>query len=256
MLNIGATAYGVGPYFVAVFFLYSDFDPIFKFQSHVLTTDYSVTWGFLILRYIGLIPTFQMCRLVSLAFSMITIGTYMCLSCISFLVHNAPIISLGRSYVLKILLGNDAINIIFQNLSKAISTAVSVIMLSGLVLATSVNFMTIKMHSIMPMPMYLIFLAAAAIIPIIAKVMMPMVINVYVGGNKAAWKWKVYFVLCKDIKYVTRMVGARQGPRINVGVFGFRFFFVKESTKVTYYYNLLSTITALMSVDVKKLQIV
>lgn len=88
------------------------------------------------------------------------------------------------------------------------------------------------------MPIYLIFPAVTTIIPIFAKVMMPMMINIYVGGNKAAWKWKYYSRYSKD--YVTKMIVARQGPRVDVGVFGARLFFIKESTKVTYYYSLLS----------------
>lgn len=198
----------------------------------------------LLVRCLFIIPAIQICRIISFAFCFITIAVYLFISCISYLDTSTALIASGRLIAREILRVNDSLNIVLQNLFKILSTAAS-LLFAGLMLSVSVNFATIKMSHIIPMPIYLVFPAVAVIIPMIIQVMMPMLIKIYVGGESVIWKWKYFARFSKDLKFVTRMIRARQGVRINVGVFGYRLFFVKKSTKVTYYNTVLSyTISA------------
>lgn len=261
-LNIIAITYGHLSYFMVVFLMYSNMDPIFQFQNYVMPLifpGYEVPGNMvgllvLLMRCLFIIPMIRIVDIWSLIFCVSTIAAYLLLSCVSFLDYNAPIISLERRFVTKILSGNDILNIVLQINSIPISIACALILFSGLVMSVAFNFATIKMSQVIPMPIYLAFPIFAFATLIIIQIMMPMLIKICVGGEEVAWKWKYYIFYSKDVKYVTRMIRARQGVRINVGLFGFRFFFVKKSTKATYYYTLLSyTISALMAIEVDKM---
>lgn len=202
-----------------------------------------------------IIPAIEIFQIITFGFCVCTITLYTLFSCISFLDYNAPIICLERSYVIKILQGNDVVNIFLQIASTILETGASLIFLAGIALSVSINFGTIKMYSIIPISFYLFFPLASVVIPMCLQIIMPMVINIYEGGQKVVWKWKYYTNYSQNIKYVTRMITARKKVRINVGLFGFVFFFLKKSTKVTYYYTILSyTISAIMEIHVNRFQ--
>lgn len=147
----------------------------------------------------------------------------------------------------------DYVNIILQNLTKANGTGACVLFLNGLVLSVTFNFVTIKMSRIIPMPIYLVFPVAATILLTMMQIMVPMLVKVYSEGEEVVEKWKYYTKYSKDVKYLTRRIAARQTLRVKVGWFGYGFFFVQKSTKVTYYEAVLTnTISTLMSVNVNK----
>lgn len=146
------------------------------------------------------------------------------LSIVLSLNQSAHKISLDRRTATAILLQNDAINIVLQNLSKSIEAAASFAMFAGFVLSVSFNFITIRMYDIIPMPIYLVFPFASGIILMIIQLKMPMLTGIYEGGQEVALKWKYYTQYSKDVKYLTRMIRARQSARVNAGLFGYRIF--------------------------------
>lgn len=84
----------------------------------------------------------------------------------------------------KIFSANDILNIVLQNLYKTISTAAAIVMFAGFVVCVTFNFVTIKMSQIIPMPIFLVFPSVSVGIQIILNVMMPIMINVCVGGEE------------------------------------------------------------------------
>lgn len=235
MLNTVATASGIYPCFVVVFFFYSGFDPIFQFQTYVplvAQSDTGFFWFALFLvRCLFIIPVLQICHTISLVICSTTISMQMFLSLISSLDKSASTIFISPAFARKIMLDNDVLNIILQHLSVPIGTCAAVLMFAGLVLSTTFNFVSIGMSQIIPMPIYAIFPAVAVIIPGIMKLMMPMIINIYEGGQKVTGEWKYYAQYSKDLKYLTRKLRAARVVRANVGVLGFTFFFAKKIHK-------------------------
>lgn len=259
VLNIIAIIYGVLPYFTLVFLIYSYLDPLFQFQQYVLPLilpDFipagTTSWFYLdFARCLFIIPGLRMIHIYSLGFCVATTSAHLVLSCISIIDYNSPTICLERRFVTKILTENDVLNIILQTLYKPISLACAMTMFVGFVLNVTLHFVTIKMFHIIPMPLYFAFPSVAVCMLMMIQVTLPMAIKIHAGGEGMAWKWKYYSYYSTDIKYVRRMIRARQGVRINLGLFGFRFFYFKKSTKATFCYNLLSyTISALMSIKV------
>lgn len=92
-----------------------------------------------------------------MAFCIITISAYLFLSIMSVLDYSTPAICLERSVVKKLLIGNDKLNIVFQNLTITNGTAASLVLFGGLVLSVAFNFVSIKLSGVIPMPTYLFF---------------------------------------------------------------------------------------------------
>lgn len=228
-------------------------DPIFLFLQILFTDSSEISTNLIILSFRLLFIVFawlEFFRYCSNSFCGLIVGAHLILSIISWLQKSAPQIFLGKHISSHILQKYDTLRSILNIMHDPISVCVATVMFSGFVGCISINFATLKMYDVIPMPLYLTFPVLGVVIPTFIHIMMPMMIAVYEGAVVLQRKWGRALGLSKDVKYLKRKLRAEKAVRIYSGVFGYELYFVRNSTKSTYQYVIVGhTISALMSVS-------
>lgn len=143
----------------------------------------------------------------------------------------------------------NCLTIILQIVSDVSASAAAVLMLLGLVLSVTFNFLTVKMRSVLPLPYYLVCPMAAGIIPVAIQILVPVAIRIFEDSAKLMQTWRFALKRTWDRKYLRRRLRACKAAKIYAGVFKFNFFHLSRSTKGTFWYAIVDyTITALISV--------
>ncbi|OXA37884.1 hypothetical protein Fcan01_27329 [Folsomia candida] len=248
VLNISVVAFAIYPV-TFIFFLYTDLDPLYLFGKYVVNKGPPC---FFILTTIArpfvVLPFLQICRLFSILFSGLTVGCHLILSNISWMERTSRVGPL----LARVLRNHAILQIILQSIENAVSALIAIIMLAGFLLSILFNFTTIKMYHVIPMPLYLFFPAVGILIPMIIQVMLPMLIEVYEGEVLLHRRWRCALWLRHgNIKYLKRRLTGVKVLRMYAGIKCHLFYFVKKSTKATYYYAIWSyTISAMLSIRV------
>jgi hypothetical protein len=131
-------------------------------------------------------------------------------------------------------------------------------MLTGWILSVLFNFATLKMHHIIPMPLYLYFPSISILIPITIHFMLKMGIDVHTISHEMVVKrWGRVVCISGNKKYVRRRIKATKVLRVHGGFLGFKVYDLTKSTKATYYEAILIyTINALLAIDTSHMQAV
>lgn len=129
-------------------------------------------------------------------------------------------------------------------------TIVASVMLLGLLVCVTCNYVTIKMRHVMPMPFYLYFPSVSVLTPILIRILLPMGVTVFEGGNVIRGKvWKSLLGLSSEKKYFKKKVRGVGEIAFYASFFQYRLYRLQKSTKGTFYSVLIGhTITALLSV--------
>jgi hypothetical protein len=121
------------------------------------------------------------------------------------------------------------------------------------VLGMSTNFATIRLYHLVPIHLYVLFPVVSCIVVIVVHFTMPLAIQVY-EETSAMLEERTSLVSTRvgDKRFLARRIKAMipLAGNVGTGLFDYRFFKVKKSTRVTYYYACVDyTITALLSIQ-------
>jgi hypothetical protein len=246
-------------YLLTPFMIYFHLDLLPIIQTHILTPigleiPY-LFYLFLPIYLLSPIPALQVTRVLATLCCVLTIGIHLILSVISHLTKSCSISTFKHSHLLESNLHTyRTLELIIQIFSEIISLLVALLMGFGFVFSVSSNFLSLKMITIIPMPLYLFFPLIATLLLIMIQCLLPMAINIYERALILGQNWKFYLQFCEsrhDLRYFTRKIKSIQPVRIRSGLFEFNLYYLKRSTKVTFYTNIVSyTITALLSINV------
>lgn len=124
----------------------------------------------------------------------------------------------------------------------------AILMGSAIILSVLFNFMSIKLYSVIPMPLYLFFPSVAVLIPVIADTLMPLSIRVNEKAQNLKEKWSRNFVHSAGRKYLRRKLMGINPLHILCGIGGFNFLKLIKSTKAWFYAQILNySISALLT---------
>ncbi|OXA38386.1 hypothetical protein Fcan01_26808 [Folsomia candida] len=258
ILNAFVALFSIYPCFSTPFALYSEYDPLILWRNVFLPpnsqTSFLFELAFHFLRWLLLFPSMlQICRLFPILVLGSTVGCLLIRNCITAFDKTPFRIGQGHHAISAMLRNYLKLEIILQLYYQMSSTCVSTLMGVGLMLEVVVNFATLKMTHVIPMPLYLVCPSLAVLIPAIIHLLLPMAVDIHGKTGQVIKKWKRHAVISLDKKYLTRRLRSTRPLRFSAGLFGFNFYNIVRNTKATYYGAIIYySITALLSVKVIK----
>jgi len=118
--------------------------------------------------------------------------------------------------------------------SQGVSTAA--LMWAGLVLSVCVNFACLKLHSIIPMPLFLVFPTISILIPTIVAETLPDAINCFEKSRELIKNWGTRTMTRKvNNAFYLKKVRSLRPLKLYAKVPGYNLFLLKKSTQATYY---------------------
>ncbi|OXA45241.1 putative SMEK 3 [Folsomia candida] len=248
LLNLGVTLYASGAYFITIFGIFSEFDPLFLVQKYIL---HSVHFP-LYLRAIVLLPAIHICNTLCLMFCLLTVTAHLSISSISCLDKLAPCLGWGKGAGENYLRLYTRLSLNFT-LCAGISNCCCLLFMGvGLFCGVGVNFVTMKMYGITPISIYLLFPVCAVFMGMIADIMTTMIVKISESSCTLVWKMERYLSPCGDRAFVRRKLRVVRNVKVNAGIGPYVFFGVNAGTKLAYYYTVVNfTITALLSIQIE-----
>ncbi|OXA49359.1 hypothetical protein Fcan01_15641 [Folsomia candida] len=256
ILNSVVALFSIYPYFSTCFALYSEYDPLIIWRKVLLPpssqTSFLFEFAFHFLRLLLFFPsTLQICRLFPILVMGSTVGCLLIRSCINAFDRTPLRIGQGHHAISAMLRNYLKLEIVLQLYYQMSSTCASTLMGVGLMLEVVVNFITLKMIHIIPMPLYLVCPSLAILIPAIIHLLLPMAVDIHGKTGKVIEKWRRHAVISLDKKYLTRRLRSTKPLKFSAGLFGFNFYPIVRNTKATYYGAIIYySTTALLSVKV------
>ncbi len=117
-----------------------------------------------------LVYTYSIGRFCAIAATVLTITAHLMIAVVSLMVESGHKIASSVGSGRRCLDYHNQFQIIFQSALDPENTCVAVVMMAGFVLSILFNFVSIKMISIIPMPMYLFFPGTSILILVFAQV--------------------------------------------------------------------------------------
>lgn len=253
-LNFVAILFSIYPYFVLFVGVYFGLDPISVLIHRCLGVEplsvYLPPWGVFIIYIIRCIiispAVFMTCQDIARTVIMGKIAMDLVANTSSRLKASCKEIAWQRRYVdnlLQIRMQLEIVLLLFYDIFSNTGTV-----LMGFLTTTAFNYVSLRLHHVIPMPMYLWFPSVSIMLPVVINVLLLMMINVYEGSVKVQNGWLREARNSRDLKYLTKRLEGVRPLRIFVGVGGINFYFFKQSTKVTFYSAIIDcTINALLS---------
>lgn len=223
----------------------------YGFRVKKLSTYFNLVEEFIIyiIRCVVAAPTvFATCRDLACTVTMGKISMDLVASTIDHLKQSSIEISYQRRHADKMFKSHLQQEIVVLLFYDIFSNIAACLMGAGFLLNIALNYVTIKLHHVVPMPMYLWFPTVSVLIPILIGILLPMMINVYENSKEAQNEWKWHSSKSSDLKYLQRRLKGTRPLRMQAGIGGYNLYFFKQSTKVTFYTAIIDyTINALLS---------
>lgn len=253
VLNIIVVLFAIFPYFATIVVIYFDFDP----AGFVINDNLPESWknqfqvqaiAIFVRVFIMLCGCLDACRTFPLLFILLMIGLQMILQILLILAVESRRMIMMSNF--KLHLDN------YIKLCLNISTfrdfqgeATAILIWTGSVLWVTVNFVSMKLYSVLPLFLYFFFFVLAIVCPVIVSQTLPYATNCHDHSKKLLWSWKISTVTGTNKKYLLRKIASLQPVRLCASIAGFNLFVVQNSTKSTYYnVIILYTINAVISV--------
>lgn len=244
----------VYPYFV-VFFIYFELDPLIQIYKYWIPPNKVKNFGiwfkisFHLFRFVQILPAQQAGHLISVIICLSTVAAHAVLSCVTFFVKTAAQIS-NPIREAQILCKHKGLEIILLMGTDITRFAIGGFMLLGAIISVGVNFISIKMLHLIPMPLNLTFPTVAVITPCLFSVMLPMLTDLYEMDRKVHSDWNYYLSRSPELKLLKRKLRATKVIRYYAGIFGFTVYQLKRKVKSECYFAIANyTITALLYID-------
>lgn len=254
-LNVAIIVLAIYPYFAFIPICYLNLDPLYPILFQNFQGNLFIKTSLFFLRILLCLPgAIEIARIVSSTMLILTIGLKCALNSIRIL----GLRSWQISFRLKsntLFLAHSQLTIIFSLIIIIQSTVTAFLMGFGLVGTVGYNFVTLKMHGLIPMPLYLVFPSCSILMQGLINILIPLAISVYEDSAEVLNKWVYwshkageggYHALCQ------RRLRSTRPHWFGAGVGQYTLFVIKKSTKVTFYMAILSyTIDSLLAIDVK-----
>lgn len=253
-LHISVIMIAMYPYLLLLFALIFDLDPLIMLHNYWLPShivdNVAFKVCFYVARILQLIPIMIGCQFISRTICLFTVVVHTILSCIDFLDRSAAKISNFRNGT-EILLQHKILEIILKIADELMRCKIALFMWFGTLVSVLVNFVTLKLHHVIPLPMYLIFCTMSMLIPCVFAVMLPMTIDIFVNDTRVHDKMKYYCHQSWNIKLLSRQIKGTKVLRAYSGLFSNTLYALKQHVKPRYFYETIYyTITALLSIPV------
>lgn len=246
-LNICVLIIAIFPFFNVFFAQYFGRDTLTIGCTYVYDCDGYAKYFVYTMRVTYIIPAIELMRLFPLGICIFAIGIHIILGIMSYLEENSGRIAMSRIKSLEILRIYNYLEIILQVVHEVSSTAASVLMILGLLLSVTLNFLTVKMRSVLPMPYYLVCPVSAGIIPVVIQILLPLAISIFENAEALLQSWRVEVRHSCDRRYLRRRLKTCKAVTVYAGLFKFNFYHLCVSTKSTFCYAIVDyTITALL----------
>ncbi|OXA47694.1 hypothetical protein Fcan01_17752 [Folsomia candida] len=250
-LNFNVALFSIYPYFLCPFLFYFDLDPGLLFTRYVLHLELNTLLDQLVtqpLRFLQFLAILQLCRLFPILVSTFSLCITIFLDAIHKLESRAFLIRFYRSKADLQMRKYRELALVLKLVDGVVVPAAAILMGLGLLLSVVFNFVTIKLYSVIPMPLYLYFPSVSVLIPVIIEALLPFGISLNVKAVQLRNKWDRQLERCGDRKYVRRILRAIKPFCINCGVAGYNVLKLVKGTKVWFYEQLLNyTISALLT---------
>lgn len=254
-LNVVVVSYLFLPVIVGPCCLYLELDPAMSLRNYLIGEK---NWSQFLnlvaipLRISSLATCYEMARLFSWLICFMTLALHLLISCVTFLQNKSIRLTIwGRIAIDQYFVGFRALEITVISSSHFTTPMVALVMLIGIIGTVQCNFVALKMHRVIHLPLYLVFPTFGVLLPIIAMIMMPLMIAIFERTKELRRRWQYLLLLCKLKGYVLRKIRATRHIGIYGGLMHNNFYICKKSTQTTYlsvmvYY----TITALISITI------
>ncbi|OXA40907.1 hypothetical protein Fcan01_24354 [Folsomia candida] len=184
-----------------------------------------------------------------------TVLMHLVLSCIDHVVLDGRQLARGTvrsSELSRNLHGYVQIQVLLSQLPlAAFETIVASLMLLGLLVCVTFNYVTIKMRHIIPITFYVYFPSVSVLTPIVIRIMLPKTVAIFEGGRVIRdTVWTTLLGLSSEKKYFKRKMKGIGEIAFYASFFQYRLYRLQNSTKATFYAVIIDrTITALLSID-------
>jgi len=140
---------------------------------------------------------------------------------------------------------------LYRVVDGVIEYMAGLLMLFGLFYFTAVNFITLKGHGIIPVPLYYMFPSVNILIPFLINNTLLPAISIGDRAEESLRKWKVKVKASNGTNNyrLAKQIRGMLPLRISVGIFNYRFYVIRMSTFKTYYNKINEfTFHALLSI--------
>ncbi|OXA47929.1 hypothetical protein Fcan01_17210 [Folsomia candida] len=236
--------------------IYIGLDPYSLFVARVVPLHWQTVakYGIIPLKIIQIGSWYLVARVLAMTMCTCTLAAYLTLSCIESLCDKSGLIETTK--ISPYLVEYSSCELILSISYPFLAPAVALCLLNGFVLSILYNFISLKMHHMIPMPFFAVFptLAVAAIT--IIQTMVPIAISIHTDTTELRNIWKRFVASSQNKRHVVRQIRAKRSICVYVGVVDHNFFIFCKSLLPTYYEaTVYYTITALMSIDTSGMQI-
>lgn len=137
------------------------------------------------------------------------------------------------------------IKVIYASISGIVESAIAFLMTFGVIVSVISNVCSLKLYSVIPLAFYVWIPVISVVTIIIIVNLIPAAVNIHESSKKGISLKK------KDAgSYWKRKLGAQRPFVLCTGVLDYRFFEMKQSTKLVYYFALLeNTVNVLISLN-------
>lgn len=250
-VDMNVILFSIYPYLSFTLLLYFHFDPGYLFAKYVLHLETHTLLGNLLtlpIRIIQFLPVIQYFRLLAFLLCSLTLSALLVLDGVRKLDLWAILIRISKHSASKQVLKYFELVIILQLLNDILSRGAAILMGVALLLCVLFNYVSIKLYSFIPMPLYLCFPSVAALILLLINCLLPLGINVNEKTVKLKEKWERHLARCRDRGYQRRILIAIKPLCVICGVAGFNVLKLVKGIRVWFYSQIFNyTISALLS---------
>ncbi|OXA47368.1 Uncharacterized protein YsdA, partial [Folsomia candida] len=242
-LNFNVALFSIYGYFLSPFLYYVDLDPGYLFTRYVLHLEVTTLSYRLFthsLRFLQVLVIFQVSRHLPILISSLSLFITILLDAIYKLELRAVLIRSTADLQIR---KHRELALILQLVGGVVAPATAIMMGLGLLMSVVYNFVTIRLYSVIPMPLYLYFPSVSVLIPVIIEALLPFGIRLNEKAVQLRNKWDRELERCGDRKKATplppkneqSMHPIEQFYRIHYAsfllVFGFVSFFAMRNDK-------------------------
>ncbi|OXA55038.1 putative acyl carrier protein, mitochondrial [Folsomia candida] len=247
ILNLTVAMFAIFPYFMYPFIAYFGLDPFTQTLHNLLIPSNlappPVTYALSALRFSVVAPLVKRNRILSFYAVTTTLATHLILTLISNLskaTEKLYMTRISRSAIDTYLARYQTLQVIMTATAEFTAPRTAIFMFLGIILSVLMNFVTLKMHGIVPLPFFAFFPIASVLVVVLIGVMLPMLVDVYENCGEMYARWKYLVGRSVDKKYLRRRLKAMRMLQFYGGINGYNICMCKRWTKLWYYGVILS----------------
>lgn len=216
VLNCTVSAFAIYPFFIFIFILHSGGDPFYKITEYLVPPDLKLASKILLypVRLSMICVLCEGCRLFSTVICLATFSAHLVLAGIS-TVGEMTTEDIKQLATHSAIVKYEACHIAITATRNYTANMGLIVMFCRMALCTVCNFISLKMYSTIEMPLFLYFPTVSVLTPILIRLMLPMLVDVYENSVKLRAGWnKMLGDEGGDKKYVKKRLKAIQPLKV------------------------------------------